>query len=131
MPKLVVELISFPCIILLILINLTAIVPLIGQHSNKTCFLCKEGIQHPQHESPYHDFSFKSELPFVASLAGLTATNFLLTSPSPLTEADILQLDGQTINSFDRYAISKNSKKAQRWSDFFLTGVLVLPKLFH
>lgn len=128
--KLLMELISFRNIFLLFIINTTVLVHLIGQTENKTCFICKEGIHHPQHASPYHDFSFKNELPFVASLVGLTTTSFLIASPTPLTELDILQLDGQTINSFDRYAISKNSKRAQQWSDYFLFGVAVLPTVF-
>jgi len=130
MLHLAIELISFRCIIFLFLINSITLASLIGQHENKTCFLCEAGIHHSQHESPYQHFSFKSELPFIGGLAGLTVTNFLIANPSPLTAEDILQLDEQRINSFDRYAISRNSKKAQNLSDIFLTGVLVLPTIF-
>ena len=130
MLKLIVELSSFRCIFILFFINLVTVTHLVGQHKNKTCLVCEKGIHHHPDRSPYKDFSFKSELPFISSFAGLAVTNFLISTPEALTEADILQLDGQTINSFDRYAISRNSKTAQDWSDVFLTGVLVLPTIF-
>ena len=130
MLKLIVELISFRSIFILLFINLMTLPHLIGQHKNKTCLMCEKGIHHHPDQSPYKDFSFKSELPFIGSFAGLAITNFLISTPEALTEADILQLDGQSINSFDRYAISRNSKTAQEWSDVFLTGVLVLPTIF-
>jgi len=133
--RLAIESIYFRYIILFLLIHCATPIHLIGQYENKkyenkTCLLCKAGIHHPQHESPYQDISFKKELPFVGSLVGLVTTSFLIATPTPLTTSDILQLDGQTINSFDRYAISKNSKKAQQWSDLFLFGVAVLPTIF-
>jgi len=102
----------------------------LSQHAPKACFLCKEATHYHHHESPYKPFTFKSELPILSSMAGLTITNFLIADPDPLTEVDILQLDEQNINAFDRYAISKNSEQAKKLSDFFLTGVLVLPTIF-
>jgi len=132
MLKLVMKSIPFRYIYLLFLISTTSLTPLIGQHKQeeKACFMCKADLHYHNSESPYHDFSFKKELPFLGGLAGLSAINLLIDAPTPLTEEDILGLDGQSINSFDRYAISKNSDKAQEISDFFLTGVLVLPAIF-
>lgn len=132
MLKLTVPSFSFRCIYLLFLIKLIVVIPLIGQHDaeGRVCFLCNTETRHHHKESPYHDFSLKNELPYIGSFAGLAAIHFLIDSPKPLTEEDILGLDGQSINSFDRYAISKSSKQAQNLSDFFLTGVLVLPAIF-
>ena len=95
----------------------------------KECFIC-QGHTHGIKERPYKDFTFKSELPFIASTAGLVLTSQLLNSPSPLSIEEINRLDKNNVNSFDRYAISKNSSSAQNASDFLLTGVLVLPAIF-
>lgn len=132
MLKLSVLSFSFRCIYLLFLINIIVVIPLAGQEDEdgKACFLCNTEILHYHKESPYHDFSLKNELPYIGSFAGLAAINFLIDSPSPLTEEDILGLNAQRINSFDRYAISNSSEQAQDLSDFFLTGVLVLPSIF-
>ena len=99
------------------------------ENQYRDCFICK-GDKHGVHERPYKDFTFKSELPFIASAVGLGITSQLINAPEPLTLADINALDPNTINSFDRYAIRQSSNTARNVSDFFLTGVLVLPAIF-
>ncbi len=101
------------------------------QHeTTKNCIICKTGNTHQIHDRPYKDFSFKSELPILIGIAGLTAVDLSVPSPSPLSIEQINLLDKSNVNSFDRYAISKNSADAQRISDIFLSGVLVLPAIF-
>ena len=103
--------------------------PIYTQHTEKECFIC-QGDTHGLKERPYKNFTFKREWPYIASAIGLTLTSQLLTSPTPLTIEEINRLDKNNVNSFDRYAISKNSSSAQNVSDFLLTGVLVLPAIF-
>lgn len=103
--------------------------PVYSQHTQKECIIC-QGHTHGLNERPYRNFTFKSELPFIASAAGLALTSQLLKAPTPLTIGEINRLDKNNVNSFDRYAISKNSSSAQNASDILLTGVLVLPAIF-
>lgn len=103
--------------------------PVYSQHTKKECFIC-QGHTHGVKERPYKSFTFKSEWPFIASATGLALTSQLLNAPTPLTIEEINGLDKNNVNSFDRYAISKNSSSAQNTSDFLLTGVLVLPAIF-
>ena len=101
-----------------------------AQHLEKDCFICQSGHSYHDHESPYKTLSFKSESPILGSIVGLTATSLLLKAPRPLTVSEINLLDKNDVNAFDRYATSLNSASAQRASDIFLTGVLVLPSIF-
>ena len=101
-----------------------------AQHTSKQCFLCQKGQLHHHHETPYKDFTFKSELPFLTGIVGLSTTSLLLKTPEPLSIEAINLLDKSQVNSFDRYATSQHSESARKLSDFFLTGVLVLPAVF-
>ena len=99
------------------------------EHTENECFLC-QGETHGINDRPYKDFTFKNEWPFLASTAGLVLTSQLINAPTPLTIEEINGLDRNNVNSFDRFATSKNSSSAQNASDFLLTGVLVLPAIF-
>ncbi len=99
------------------------------EEHKEDCFICK-GDKHGLHDRPYKDFTFKSELPFIAGAVGLGLTSQLINAPTPLILADVNALDANDINRFDRYAIGKNSSTAGDISDIFLTGVLVLPAIF-
>lgn len=101
-----------------------------AQKIEKSCFICKSGEVHHTHESPYANFTLKKEALIVGGAFGAAASTLLIKSPEPLSVDEINLLDGQAINRFDRYAISKQSKSAKRASDILLTGVLVLPTLF-
>jgi len=116
--------------VVLVLILVLSVGTGFSQHQRKACFLCKDATHYHHHESPYKPVNFKSELPILGSMVGLTTVDFLLAAPPPLTEVELLQLEEQDVNAFDRYAISKQSKKAKKLSDLFLTGVLVLPAVF-
>lgn len=98
--------------------------------ATQDCVICKKGAVHHIHDRPYKDFSFKGELPILAGIVGLATIDLLVNSPLPLTIEQVNLLDSRNVNKFDRYAISKNSADAQQISDFFLTGVLVLPAIF-
>ena len=100
------------------------------KEESRKCIICLSGTNHPTHDRPYRDFSFKSELPILSGVVGLATISLILKSPSPLTVEQVNLLDKNDVNAFDRYAISKNSASAQRISDVFLTGVLVLPSIF-
>lgn len=100
------------------------------QEKSRKCMLCLSGTNHSSHERPYRDFSFKSELPLLSGIFGLSTLSLVLKSPTPLTVEQVNLLDKNEVNAFDRYAISKNSASAQNISDVFLTGVLVLPAIF-
>lgn len=101
-----------------------------SQELEVPCFLCKSAKSHHKHESPYINFSVKKESLILGGVIGLSASTLLVKSPRAFTVNEIKLLDPKGINNFDRYAISKNSDKAQRISDILLTGVLVLPSIF-
>jgi len=81
------------------------------ENSHKDCIICK-GDKHGIHDRPYKDFTFKSELPFIASAVGLGLTSQLINAPMPLTLTEVNALDANDINRFDRYAIRQNSSTA-------------------
>ncbi len=112
------------------LITFSAVAQEEHKHKEKQCFICKKSGTHDVHESPYKNFSFKSELPILAGTVGLAITSRLLKAPTPLTLMEINALDKNDLNRFDRYATSQNSIRAKNASDIFLTGVLILPTLF-
>jgi len=99
----------------------------------KACFICSqsdvEHIDH-DHEPPYKEFSFQSELPILAGGLALAVTSQLLKKPAPLSLEEINLLNRNDINSFDRYATFQDSESARKASDIFLSGVLVLPSIF-
>jgi len=97
---------------------------------SRHCLICQDDQNHTILERPYRDFSFKSELPFIASVVGLGITSELINDPKALTLAQINALDPNDVNSFDRYAISKSSTKSQDISDIFQLGVFALPVIF-
>jgi len=92
--------------------------------------MCKDGIHNE--ENPYnHDF--KAELPFIiTSAASLTfgivmpATN----DTQPFTEDELVQLDRNDVNAFDRPATYNWSTNAKKASDIIRTTVIILPIAF-
>lgn len=103
---------------------------LTAQQTTRICKICIDHAAHQQDDSPYKDFNLKNESAFFAGSLGLLATSLIINTPAPLSSNDINLLNVNDINSFDRYATRQSSTKAQRVSDIFLTGVIVLPAMF-
>ncbi len=113
-----------------ILFFITSQIHLTAQHTTNPCNICIGHPEHQQEESPYEDFNLKNESAFIISSVGLLATSLIINTPAPLSSNDISMLNVNDINAFDRYATRQSSANAQRVSDIFLTGVLVLPTIF-
>ncbi len=84
------------------------------------------------HISPY-DFSFKKELPFILTSAGVIIGSEIIKhndATKPYTEEELLDLDRNDINSFDRPTTNKYNVNAAKVSDVIRTATAVFPALF-
>lgn len=101
---------------------------LIGQGSDSIiCIKCKH-----HHSSPYN-FSFKKEIPFVLTGVGIIASAELIkheNNTQPFTEDELLLLDRNDVNAFDRPSTDKYNTEAARASDILRSGVVIFPVLF-
>lgn len=80
-------------------------------------------------QSPY-EVSWKQEIPFLATAgATLGAAAYLRTLPPLFTSDELLTLDPQDVNKFDRFATKNYSPNADHASDFFWIGSHATPLL--
>jgi membrane-associated phospholipid phosphatase len=119
---------KFPFYILFILFSFSIFSQ--NNEEGEKCSLCKTG-EH-LHISPY-DFSFKKEMPFVLTGVSVLVTSGILNKTTRLdahTEEEVLALDRNDVNAFDRPTTYNYDPQAAQLSDFFRLGVLVMPALF-
>lgn len=80
-----------------------------------------------QAQSPYHFNSKKEQFLISGSITLVAAGFYLSTETSPLTGAEINNLNIDDINSFDRFAAEKYSKTFQNLSDGLLAASFIAP----
>ena len=103
------------------------------EHSRKMrdCGMCPGGeIEH--HHRPY-EMKFLKELPYVGLGMVLTGISFYTeynNAVQPYTEAQLLNLDKNNINSFDRGATSNWSPTAHKASNILISTATFLPIMF-
>lgn len=101
---------------------------LIGQEEKEDCWICKDQIH--VSEMPYRDFTFESEWPYIAANATVLVANLFIDRAEAFSVNEINALDPSTVNGFDRFATRRFSNSAATASDWFRTGVLILPAIF-
>lgn len=80
-----------------------------------------------QDDSPYKT-SFKVDAPIIAAGMGLSAYGLtLMQDKSGLTEEQILALDKNDVNGFDRFSAGYDSENAKKLSDFPFYGSFAMP----
>jgi len=82
--------------------------------------------------SPY-DFSFKKEVPFIATSITALIGSVLIKNNNdsqPFTDYELTQLDRNDVNSFDRSATYNYNPNAAEASDVLKFGVVIFPALF-
>jgi membrane-associated phospholipid phosphatase len=99
--------------------------------SSNDCKMCER--EDHVHESPY-EISFKKDWAFVLTGTALAATGYFVfenDEVTPFTPLEVMALDRNDVNAFDRVAIDNRSESAIKASDALLIGsVVVLPSLF-
>lgn len=81
-------------------------------------------------QSPY-DVNLKKEIPFLATAGGVMGMGYYLnTLPPVFTPDELLTLNADDINRFDRFATGRFSDKADELSDIIWLGSHFTPALF-
>lgn len=95
------------------------------------CAICT-GHVHEIVYAPYYT-EFKRQLPFLISSTAVYASGFILAAVNKhekLTEEDIMKLDKDQVNKFDRISTGYWSPATAKASDYVLFGITVLPVVF-
>jgi membrane-associated phospholipid phosphatase len=91
------------------------------------CLTFVAGAAQAQRESPYKT-SFKVDAPITAVGIGLNAYGLsLMMNKEALSEEEILRLNRNDVNSFDRFSAGYDSETAKKISDFPFYGSFALP----
>ena len=101
-----------------------------GEQDGAPCWLCRPGEHN--NKSPY-EYSFKRELPYLITGAGLVITGRILYSNNamtPITEDELESYNRSDVNPFDRPATYNWSEDAEKASDILRAGAILLPVLF-
>lgn len=96
----------------------------------RDCGMCVEG--EGPHQKPY-DMTFLKELPYISlglTLTGLSAYVEFNNKVLPYTEEELLALDKNNINAFDRSATSNWSPTAHKASNILISTATFLPVFF-
>ncbi len=115
----------------LILINGTS---LVAQDSNltsyKKCWMCGTGLH--ASATPY-SLTLKNEIPYIAiglSISSIALTMDMYNPVQPYTANELLSLDKNRINSFDRSATDNWSPSANGISNVLISTATLLPIIF-
>ncbi len=119
------------CIFFILLLLIQPVISLsqAGGQGDTPCWWCIQDEHN--NDSPY-DYSFKKELPYLITGAGLMSTGFILYSTSsmvPDTEEELDAYDRNDVNPFDRPATYNWSESADKASDILRAGAILFPAL--